>query len=244
MSLIEKSQIVVLHLTKHGDSGVVIHTIDSLAGRRSLYFRGLLNGKNSAARSHFHPLSILDIVAATSPKSSLAYLREYSRNIDLNSIVGEPYKGSIAMFISEVLYRSLRSDDGDNSLFPWLVKSITTLDAITTSIANFHLYWLTAYCCRLGFQPEDNYSAENQIFSVENSIFCTSNPQNAPLFFTKEESLLLHQMLTLPLPEALALPLSASKRVAFSKRMIQYLSYHLGCEINIKSLSALHDLFN
>ena len=69
MSSVAKSRIVVLHLTKYAESSVVLHAIDAQSGRRSFLVRGVKRGNAVAA---FHPLSVLDVVSAESPKSSLA----------------------------------------------------------------------------------------------------------------------------------------------------------------------------
>ena len=61
--------------------------------------------------------------------------------------------------------------------------------------------------------------------------------------FTQEESALLHQLLTLPFDEAMALPLSAARRSSFSRRMLDYLAYHLGQALDIRSLDVLHAVF-
>ena len=62
--------------------------------------------------------------------------------------------------------------------------------------------------------------------------------------FSDEESLLLHRLLTESFEEAMALPLSASRRSAFSRRMLDYLSYHLGQSLDIRSLDVLHAVFS
>ena len=60
---------------------------------------------------------------------------------------------------------------------------------------------------------------------------------------TAEESRLLHLMLGANLEEALAIPLSASRRLPFSRKMIKYLSIHFGAPLEIKSLDVLHAVF-
>ena len=40
MPSLEKSRLIVLHLTKYSDAGVVLHTVDSQYGRRSFLVRG------------------------------------------------------------------------------------------------------------------------------------------------------------------------------------------------------------
>ena len=213
-----KSRIVVLHLTKYAESSVVLHAIDSLSGRRSFLVRGLK--KNRSALAAFYSLSLLDVVGQDSPKGSLAYLREWTPVAPLHGIRGDLVKGSIAMFISEVLYRSFTSELADPRFFDWLCETVCTLDAEAGSVANFPLWFLVSYAVQLGFMPGD---------PVE--------PQG---IFTPADTDLLRRVLRASYTEVMAIPLSADRRQAFSRRMLQYLSHHLGASIDAKSLDVLH----
>ena len=119
------SRIVVLHLTKYSDHALILHTVDSVAGRCSYLVRGIKRGNAVAA---FHPLSLLDIVSAASPKSSLGWLREWEPALALHDIRGSRVKSSLAMFISEVLYRSFTNELSDPRFFDWLCEMIATLE--------------------------------------------------------------------------------------------------------------------
>ena len=213
------SRIVVLHLTKFSDHGLVLHTIDSTAGRRSFLVRGIKRGNAVAV---FHPLSILDVVSAESPKSSLCHLREWEPAQPLHGIRGDLVKSSVAMFVSEVLYRSFTNELSDPQFFEWLCGAVATLDAASGSIANYPLWFLVSYAVQLGFRPGD---------PVE--------PQG---IFTPAESDLLRRMLHATFSETLAIPLSASRRQAFARKMLQYLSWHLGTTIDAKSMDVLHEV--
>lgn len=262
MPSLSKSRAIVLHLTRHGDSGAVVHVVDSEAGRQGLFVRGLGKGRGVSA-SAFHNLAILDTVTYTTPRSSLLYLREYAPAMPLNGIRSDLAKSTVALFISEVLYRTLRSDDGDPDLFRWLVESIVRFDAAEGSVANFHLWWMAGYCVRSGFRPQDNWSEERPLFDMVSASFVASSafpsPPSAPAFtsasasfpapaqngslLSPEESRLLHLLLNSSLEDALAIPLSASRRRSFSGNMLRYLSIHFGVRLEVKSLDVLHAVF-
>ena len=218
MPPVEKSRIVVLHLTKYAENSVVVHAIDSLSGRRSFLLRGL--GSKRSALAAFHSLSLLDVVSAGSPKTSLAYLREWEPARVLHGIRGSRVKGAVAMFISEVLYRSFTDELADPQFFDWLCDTVGSLDAGEGSVANFPIWFLAGYAVRLGFMPGDTIEPEK--------------------LFTPEEAALFQLILRSSFPEAMAIPLSASRRQAFSHKMLQYLSWHLGAKIDARSLDVLH----
>jgi len=230
----DKSQIIVLHLTKYGDSGAIVHCIDSHNGRSSFLVRGISKSKNSAIIAKLHPLNILDIVSDASPKSSIRYLKEYDTTFHLDRIRGDIYKRTIALFISEVLYRGLHDNVGDEKLYDWLVTSIQMLNEIEGPIANFHLWWLVGFCSTLGFRPQSFDLPK--ISGVEKDI-------TGLFLLTPTDISILQSILTTDLHGVLQLSLNGSTRMTFAQSMLKYLSFHLGAEITSKSLPVLHDIF-
>ena len=225
-----KSQAIVLHLTRVGDSGLVVHTIDSIAGRRSLILRGV--GKKGGRKTCggtalLHSLSVLDVVTTEPPVGTLPYLSEYEPLFNLNNIRTDIYKSTMAMFIAEVLYRSVRDGDGSGDYFSRLAENIVSLDTLQGPSANFHLWWMADYCRLMGFAiTEEGLSEIGEIPYGDNSA------GSAMLKFARS-----------PLEEALAIPLSASSRSALSSKMLSYLCHHLGVSLEIRALGVLHEVF-
>lgn len=224
MSSVSKSKIIVLHQTKYSDSSAVIHAVDSSGGRRSFLARGLGKGRAGSAKAReLHPLSLLDVVSYESPGSSMAYLREWSPVATLESIRSDIVKSSIALFISELIYRTLRDDAYDTELFEWLCKAILNLESMESICANYHIWFLSEYCSRMGFRPSG-----------------TVEPQG---ILQPSEITLLETILNSTVEEVMRIPLNASSRVSYARNMVKYLSYHLGTAINLKSFEILHELF-
>lgn len=224
MPPVAKSRVIVLHQTKYSDSSIVAHCVDIACGRRSFLVRGVGKGRaGSAAVRDFHSLNILDVVSGESPKSSLSYLREWTPVHSLESIRSDIAKSSIALFISEVIYRSFQDSSYDVAFFDWLCNTILRLEAVSGSAANFHLLFLAQYCSMLGFGP-------------------SADAEPKGLFSAADENL-LSALLNSSLEEALEIPLSSSARNDFCKKMARYLSYHLGADIRLRSIDILHEIF-
>jgi len=224
-----KSQAIVLHLTRVGDSSIVVHTIDSIAGRQSLMLRGVgKRGSRSAANGTalLHSLSVVDIVSAEPPVGSMLYLREFEPLFSLNNIRTDIYKSTMAMFIAEILYRSVRDGDGGGEYFSRLVENIVRLESIEGSAANYHLWWMADYCRLMGFAITPEGLAEIG---------------EAPLG-TNDGASILH-FAQASLSEALAIPLSSSRRSTLSAKMLSYLCHHLGATLDIRALDVLHEVF-
>ena len=224
MPLAEKSRIIVLHQTKYSDSSLIVHAVDSGRGRRSFLLRGVAKGRGRSRMSDFQALGVLDIISYESSKSSLSYIREWEQVVPASQIRSNIYKSTVAMFIAEVLYRSFRTEDADPGFFEWLCGAIAALEEAEGSIANFHLWFMASYCTRMGFEPAEGFEPK--------------------AIFEPRELELLEKIMKSPMEETLALPLNAQRRRAFSRKMLQYLGYHLGCEISARSLDVLHEIFS
>ncbi|MBR3526663.1 MAG: DNA repair protein RecO C-terminal domain-containing protein [Bacteroidales bacterium] len=186
MAQTQSSRIIVLHLTKYGDSSLVVHAIDSVRGRCSYMLRGAGRSKHVTVGA-LHNLAVLDIVSVESPKSSMAYLKEYEPAMPLTSLRSDIVKSSIALFISELLYRTIVEQNSDDRLFAWLCDAIARLDTLgqeapeevlgqeapeeatgqtspeaasgqraAPAVANFHLWFLAGLCTVLGFGPSQS----------------------------------------------------------------------------------------
>ena len=252
MAQTQSSRIIVLHLTKYGDSGIVVHAIDSAAGRCSYMLRGAGRSKHVTVGS-FHNLAVLDIVSIANPKSSMALLKEYEPAMHLDSLRSDVVKSSIALFISELLYRTIVEQNSDDRLFAWLCQAIALLDATgrtdpaATSVANFHLWFLAGLCTALGFGPSQNgdFDGSEYLQSAKLTASPAFGSKVAAADPSRGDNLtLLRQLTAKPFAEAMAIPLSGARRRDFCDSMVRYISYHLGINLHLRSLDVLHDLYS
>lgn len=241
MAAIQSSRIIVLHLTKYGDSSLVVHCIDSVCGRCSYMLRGVGRSKRVTMGS-LHNLAILDIVSVANPRSSMSLIKEYEPAVHLSSLRSDMDKNAIAMFISELLYRTIVGQNNDERLFSWLCSAITLLDAAGKdesaatdvakpsgmNIANFHLWFLAGFCTVMGFGP------------TREGLFDGCDLLQSASF---DNLALLRQFAAAEFPDAMAIPLTGARRRDFCERMIRYISYHLGINLNLRSLDVLHELY-
>lgn len=247
--MLTKSQIIVLHTIKHGDSGIVVQCYSSVAGRQALYYRAGKKGSNLAL---LHKLNILDVVTHHSGGTAMPTIKEISAPYNLQTIRGNIYKSTIAMFISELLSKCIREAEPNRILYSFLSSSIQILEHSTDGVSNFHIHFITHLCKILGYMPLDNFSAATPVFDIASARFAPSVyvPKGECQLLCQEESLLLHVIMNTP-STALdclqynntPLKISGDLRLSFAKHIIDYLSYHLGNKIEIKSLDVLHQVF-
>ena len=110
---------IVLSLQPHSDKAHLLHAYTRAGGRVNYMVYGL-GKKNTAGR--YSPLSLLQI---TTDERSIrtAQLAYVPRTIDT-----DPYKRTIALFISEVLYHVLRHPMPDEPMYNFLTEAVQTLE--------------------------------------------------------------------------------------------------------------------
>ena len=210
-------RLIVLNYTRFGENSIVLHTLSKEYGRRSFLVR---IGKKTGM-SLFLPLNIVETTVVTNPKSDLWTAHGFSSCYPLTGIRDSIAKNAITMFISEVLYRVVREGSAEEGLFDWCCSQILTLDALENDFSNFHICFLLGFAGALGFRP--------------------SFEDLAP--FAEAHLTDIQKFISLPLGEALLIPLSGSSRSEICSEIIRYLEFHTESTINIRSLPILRELF-
>ncbi len=210
---------IVLHITKFGESSIVVHTLSREYGRRSFLVRGI--GKKKSSMSMFLPLNILEADIIESTKSNLFIAKNLSPKHHLNGIRENIHKNTITMFISEVLYRTVKEGANEPGLYEWAEKSILMLDAITTDFSNYHLKFLLELAGQLGFSPKGE----------------DLKP------FVGENYQIVMDFMRLSFADSLLMPMNGVLRNNIAESILRYIEYHLDYPLNIKSLKVLRELF-
>ena len=196
---------------------MVVQTLSQEYGRRGFLVRSV----KKTGGTLFLPLNILEADVVENPKSDLWSLRNILLKDALPGIRGSIGKNSITLFLSEVLFRTLKEGTAEDGLYQWCVGSILTLNALESDYANFHVRFLMELAGALGFRP--------------------SLADIAP--FAKEQLQPMKALLEADFSAAMLLPLSGSTRSALCEDLLQYLSYHTDSPIRVKSLDVLRDIF-
>ena len=209
--------LIVLHTTKFGENSLVVHTLSRDYGRRSFLVRGA--GKKTM--SLFLPLNILEADIVETSKSNLYTARNIVLRHPLLGIRNNMFKNSMTMFMSEVLYRSIKDGTYEEGLYEWCEKIILLLDAIQSDFSNFHIRFLLELSVALGFSPE---SRDLQPFVGD--------------YYPTVEKFMQSD-----LASSMLIPLNGTARNEIADSILRYLEFHTDSSLNINSLRVLRELF-
>ncbi len=234
----ESIEFILLHSTKYGDNSLVLHTLSREWGRRSLFLRsvsgasslsgastgGGRKGSRSGVMSLVSPLSILEGEISVNPvsASSMMTVKGLGPVCPLTSLRTDFSKASISMFISEVLFRTLREGANEDGLYDWCVKKILLLDALEGSFSNFHLLFLLELTVALGFRPA----------AADLAPFVPEQLRSAA-----------EKLMSLPFEQALLVPMKGEDRSILVESILAYIETHLEYPLNIRSTAILRELF-
>ena len=193
-------EFIVLTTTKVGENALVVHTLSREWGRRGF----LVRSAKKTGTTLFLPLNILEADVVENSKSELWTLKNITLKDTLAGIRGNLKKNTMTLFLSEVLFRTVRDGANEDGLYEWCVGSILTLNALEADFANFPVRFLLELAGALGFRPTFDDIAP----------------------FAGEHLSQMKALTAASFSESLLLPLNGSTRNALCEELLQYLSYH------------------
>ena len=146
-----KTEAIILHTFKYGESKLVVDTFTKSHGRLSFMVPMPRSAHGKIKKQYFQPLTLLNIEADVNLQSQLQKISEASLLAPLPSLLSNPSKLAIGLFICEFLYHALRGEQQNEPLFEYVCTSIQWLDQRESDFANFHLVFLRHLSRFLGF---------------------------------------------------------------------------------------------
>lgn len=169
--MLKKTRAIVLHTIRQGESSLIVQCFTEQWGRQSYLVKGARKSKRSSKANLFQPLSLLDLDIYFKASRDLQWLKEASLINPLSRLQQDIYKSAQAIFIAEVLARTLKEEEQNLPLYQFIEASIAYLDALEGTTASFHLLFLFQLSRHLGFGPQNNYSESNKFFIPEFGSF-------------------------------------------------------------------------
>ena len=238
-----KARGIVLNTMKYGDSGVIVHILTDVAGRRGYMVQGLGKGKSGSKGKGalFQPMFLVDFVGLEGSKMQLDRMREASLAEPLQSIPFDVRKSTIALFMAEVLYKLVREVEPNSPLFEFVYNSVVALDNMEEGVHNFHLWFMVGLSRHLGLYPSGEWF-EGAVFDIEAGCFTRTMPRSG-LFIGEENSRLLGELMEVSVMNLKEIALSRVQRSEFLAALLTYFGYHLDTIHQIQSLRILAEVF-
>jgi len=240
--MLHKTKAIVLNHLKYGDNGLIANIYTETHGRKAFLIQGFYKHKSKFHPTFFQSLTLLNLEIDVNPRRELQRIKEIGFAHPFHSVPFDTVKSSVAIFLAEILYKTLKEEEPNNPLFDFIYHAIQVLDMKDQGIANFHLLFLINLTKHLGFFPIDNYSETNCIFNTANGRF----HHYIPAQFTDSDRFLsawIHDILNASFDQLEALQLNHNTRNGLLRLILDFYHFHLGSLGEIKSLPVLQSVF-
>ena len=240
--MLTKTQAIVLHSLKYGETRVIVDMFTRSHGRLSFIVNIPKSSKAKMKKQFFQPLTILEIETDVRPKVHLQKLADVRLASPFSSIPFEPHKLAISLFVAEFLYYALRSEQQNMLLFDYVVSSIQWLDGQKERFANFHLVFLMRLSRFLGFYPNLEDYTPGDCFDLRESVFCILPPVHKD-FLRPEEAEKVQLLMRMDFPTMHLFRMSHQERNRLLEVALTYYRLHLTDFPELRSLAVLQELY-
>lgn len=238
--MLSQTEAVVLNYTKYSESSIILHVLTEKFGRQSLLVYGIGKSKRNKLGA-FHSLALIDAQIYYKSNNTLQKLKEHQSLQPLFSVTQDVAKSTLAIFLAEVIYRTVRESIPDERLYSFIKTAILLLENLESGTGVFHLVFLTKLARYMGFMPDENSTLPYYDFKEGHELAFKPHHE---YFTSREELSILIQLLNLPFTEISTLILSKSQRNNLLEIIIKIYELHLLNFNSLKSFIVLKEVFS
>ena len=241
--MLHKTRGIVLKTTDYSETSVIVQVFTEKFGLQAYLINGAKKPKAKIKKSMLQPLHLLDMVVYHSPLGGLQRVSELRNQPVFQTILYHILKSSIAIFLNEMLYKTVREQGADETLFDFLFNAIELLDQQEDGLDVFHLCFLLRLTRFLGFYPDTSLAASAPYFDLKSGSYALDLPMHTQVlhqphakFWTTLLNARFSQLIDLNIP-------AADRRILLDK-VILYYQLHVDGLGEIKSYDIMKEVFN
>ncbi len=237
--MLHTTRAIVLKTIRHGDSSVILKSFTERFGIRTYVVRA--GSKKGARMAMLQPLNRVEMVVTENAERDLNNVREIRLAEPYKRIPFDPVRGTLALFVQEVLYKVLREESADQQLYTFVEQALETMDQ-QEDVRHFPLLFLLQLSAHLGFLPEPPQEGEDR-FDMKEGYFMRGDAPHGhtmgpPLSFALARLLLAHRFD----PPGIALPLEHRRQML--DHLLLYYRLHVEGLGELRSPAVLHQVLS
>lgn len=233
LEMIYRTKGIVLHTVDFSETSVIARIYTEQHGMKSYIFNGVRKAKAKFNPGLLQPLTIVELIAHQKEGREIQRVTEL---VGSPAFINIPYnvtKSSLAIFIAEVLNKSIREEEANENLFLFLIRNIELLEHTVNSCRQFHHYFLMQLTRQLGFFPHGEWNEEFFIFDMRDGIYLPAFPPY-PEFITSQQAKLLWQITNADFENHHQIEMTSEARRELLSHILRYYELHTlhGAKIN------------
>jgi DNA repair protein RecO (recombination protein O) len=217
---------IVLNYIKYKETSIIVKIFTEKFGLKSFIVNGIRSQKAKKSIGNYQPFTILDMQIYWHEQKDLLRISESKIWRPTPDIAQNIKKSTIAIFLSEVLLKTLYHETNENpTLYQFIEQSVLRIDQTQSGYEDFHVRFLIALCPYLGF-------------ALDSTDLITSVEMDPP---TEHY---LAQLMASPNLLTQTSMTSGEVRKKGLEAVIAFMYEHMDTLSEIKSLKVLHQVFH
>ncbi len=230
-----------LNHINYGDTSVIVRLYTKAYGTVSFIVKGIKRKKGGLAL--LQPFHYIELTSNFKPDRELNFGNKVKLYKPTQTITSDIRKTTVAIFLTEVLAKTLQESAPNEPLYENLEDLIAYFDEEEFSSVFHHLF-LVQLIKGLGIMPNLGNNQSIDLFNIETGSFeRITQPQN--IHFSQEESLAFKTLLGTNFANNTTLQIKNSVKKSLLKKMVKYIAFQM--EIprgSIRSIEVLESVFN
>ncbi len=243
-----KTRGIVLRVIKYGETSLVVTVFTELFGVQAYMVNGARSSKKTGSKAVlYQPASLLDMEVYHYEQKNIQRIKECSWSYLEHEVLSNVVKNSIALYMMELLYKTLKQPEQNTDLFYFCEDALQQLDKAPANIAaNFPLFFTLHLSHFFGFRINDIepelMESDALYLDLQEGIFTDQHPSHL-YFLEKEDALITAELLQIMQPAELEqVRLHHQKRRALLNRYLEYYALHIPDFGNMKTLAVLQEV--
>jgi DNA repair protein RecO (recombination protein O) len=161
--MLQKTRGIVVSFIKYGDTSVIVKIFTREMGLRSYIVNGVRSSSKSNKMAFYQPLTLLELVVYEKEGKNLQRISEVKLHRPHHRIPFDFVRSAVAMFVAEVLARSVVEGYQNEAYYDFLEAAVDNLDSENAHLSHFPIVFLLEGSKMLGFPPADAASFYSEL---------------------------------------------------------------------------------
>ncbi|MFN7118320.1 MAG: DNA repair protein RecO [Saprospiraceae bacterium] len=238
-----KTRGILLKTIKYGETSVIAEIYTEERGLRKYTINGVRSKKARIHASLLQVMSLLEMVVYNREDRELNHVKEIRPAHVYQSIPFDIKKSAIALFIAEVIRKTIRESEENKPLFDFIFNTFQYLDTTNQPIVNTHMYFIVELTAFLGFLPAGEYDETTPLFDLQEGTFVSNIPTHRH-YLDEQLSQILDHLLHTDLAHCHEVKITAIQRRSLLQNLLDYYKLHMDFMPDIHSHQILHEVLS
>jgi DNA repair protein RecO (recombination protein O) len=149
--MLHKTRGIVFRFIKFRETSIIVTIFTEQFGLQSYIVNGVRSKSAKNKIALYQPLTLLNLVVYHREHANIERIKEISCFHPYQSLTADIKKSTMAMFITELINRTVKEESHAQEVFTFLADSMIAIDSLQSAYENSHLIFMIRLSRYLGF---------------------------------------------------------------------------------------------